>query len=237
MTYCAATERRAPSATTTSPKSATAPWWRCGFVVAVLVAWLGAAVVPAVVPGAVPAARADQPKKERFELVNPLLNPKLSQWLVGPIAWIATEKEIEEYLLLTSNEAAEEFIEEFWARRDPVPQRPDNPARREFEKRKEDAASRYAEGELPGWKTPRGQVFVVYGEPEEVDYEVAPDPQDPLVEVWIYGKKAEKGLDGEKPKRQYRFIKRGEVTEFYERLDAFERRRRRATQPPRPYRP
>lgn len=183
---------------------------------------------------AIPAspASAERPKKEDFELLNPLLNPELSQWMVGPISWIATEKEIEEYLLLVSDEQAEKFIEEFWARRDPYPQRPDNPARKLFEERMADAEAEYQEAGLPGWKTPRGRVFVTYGEPEEVDYEVAQDPRDPLIEVWIYDKKAEKGLDGEKPKRQYRFIKRGELTEFYERLDAFERRRRRATEPP-----
>jgi len=187
------------------------------------------ALAPAVLAG---PASAEQPKKEDFELINPLLNPKLSQWLVGPISWIASEKEIEDYLLLVSDEAAEKFVEEFWARRDPYPQRPDNPARKLFEDRMADAEAEYAEAGQPGWKTPRGRVFVTYGEPEKVDYEVAQDPQDPLIEVWIYDKKAEKGLDGEKPKRQYRFIKRGELTQFYERLDAFERRRRQATTPP-----
>lgn len=172
-----------------------------------------------------------------FELLNPLLGPELSQWLVGPPSWIATEKEIEQYLQLTSDAAASKFIEEFWAKRDPYPQRPDNPAKKLFEDRKADAEAEYAEAGQPGWKTPRGRVFVTYGKPKEVDYEVAPDPKDPLIEVWIYEKGAEKGLDGEKPKRQYRFIKRGELTEFYERLDSFERRRRRATSRPDPRRP
>lgn len=180
---------------------------------------------------------AEDPKMEDFELLNPLLEGELSQWLVGPIAWIASKKEIEEYLQITSNQEAREFIEEFWARRDPYPQRPDNPAKELFEERKADAEAEYAEAGQPGWKTPRGRVFVTYGEPSEVDYEVAPDPQDPLIEVWVYEKNAEKGLDGEKPDRRYRFIKRGEVTEFYERLDAFERRRRRATTPPHLRRP
>lgn len=184
-----------------------------------------------------PPVSAGDPKKEDFELINPLLKPELSQWLVGPISWIATDKEIEEYLLLTSNEAAETFIEEFWAERDPYPQRPDNPARKLYEERTEDAAEEYAEAGQPGWKTPRGRVFVTYGEPDEVDYEVAPDPGDPLIEVWEYDKDTEKGLDGEKPDRRYRFIKRGELTEFYQRQTNIERRRHRATTPPHVRRP
>lgn len=174
---------------------------------------------------------------EDFELINPLLRPELSQWLVGPISWIASEKEIEEYLLITSDETAEKFIEEFWAQRDPYPQRPDNPARKLYEERMEDAAEEYAEAGQPGWKTPRGRIFVTYGEPDEVDYEVAPDPGDPLIEVWLYEKGAEKGLDGNKPDRRYRFIKRGELTEFYQRQSTIDRRRYRATTPPHVRRP
>ena len=184
-----------------------------------------------------PPAWAGDPKMEDFELINPLLKPELSQWLVGPISWIATDKEIEEYLQITSNEAAETFIEEFWAERDPYPQRPDNPAEELYEERMEDAAAEYAEAGQPGWKTPRGRIFVTYGEPDEVDYEVAPDPGDPLIEVWVYAKGTEKGLDGQKPDRRYRFIKRGEVTEFYQRQSTIERRRRRATTPPHVRRP
>lgn len=193
-------------------------------------------LLPVLVALAPPVSAGDS-KKEDFELINPLLRPELSQWLVGPISWIATDKEIEEYLLLTSNAAAEAFIEKFWAERDPYPQRPDNPARKLYEERMEDAAEEYAEAGQPGWRTPRGRVFVTYGEPDKVDYEVAPDPGDPLIEVWEYDKDAEKGLDGEKPDRRYRFIKRGELTEFYQRQDAFERRRRRATTPPHVRRP
>jgi GWxTD domain-containing protein len=179
-----------------------------------------------------PPASAVDPKKEDFELINPLLGPELSQWLVGPISWIASEKEIQEYLQLTSSEAAESFIEEFWAERDPYPQRPDNPAKKLYEDRMKDATAQYEEAGQPGWKTPRGRVFVTYGEPDDVDYEVAPDPGDPLIEVWVYEKGTEKGLDGKKPDRRYRFIKRGELTDFYQRQRNIDRRRYRATTPP-----
>lgn len=212
MISCAAIRRR------------TSSWGSWGAVLA-FVSLVGLATLPA-------SLAADRPEREDFELINPLLGPELSQWLVGPVAWIAEEEEIEAYLRLTSDEAAEAFIEDFWERRDPYPLRPDNPARELFQERRQEAGSLYAEAGTPGWKTDRGRVYVVYGEPEEVDYEVAQDPEDPLIEVWIYGKKAEKGLDGERPDRRYRFIKRGEETRFYERLDALERRRRRFDRPP-----
>lgn len=209
--------------------------YRAGLCALPLAACLG--LLLGVVLAACGPLAADEPKREDFELINPLLGPELSQWLVGPIAWIAEPKEIEAYLQLTSDGAAESFVEEFWDQRDPYPRRPDNPARELYQERLEEAESLYAEAGMPGWKTDRGRVFVVYGEPEEVDYEVAPDPEDPLIEVWIYEKKAEEGLDGERPERRYRFIKRGEVTEFYERLDNLERRRRRFDRPPGSRRP
>lgn len=198
----------------------------------VLACLLGLALlVPAV------SVSAGKPKKEDLDLINPLLDPELSQWLVGPPSWIASEKEIDQYLKLTSDAAAEAFIQDFWARRNPYPDRPDNAAKELYDKRVKESEAKYQEAGIPGWKTPRGRVFVTYGEPSDVDYEVAPDPKDPLIEIWIYDKDADKGLDGESPKRQYRFIKRGELTEFYERLDAFERRRRTATSLPDPRRP
>lgn len=172
------------------------------------------------------AASAGRPKQQNFELVNPLLGPEYSHWLVGPISWMADGKEIEAFLTLASDEAAAAFVEEFWSKRDPYPLRPDNPLQEQFEERAAEAEGRYGEGGIAGWRTDRGTVYVLYGEPAEVDYEVAPDPQDPLIEIWRYEKKAEEGLDGERPERVFRFIKRGEVTRFYERLNEVERRRR-----------
>jgi GWxTD domain-containing protein len=180
------------------------------------------------------AVLADRPKQSREELINPLLGPEWSQWLVGPISWIATSKEIGEFLSLLDDGAAAEFVERFWKNHDPYPLREDNPLRETYEERLEKANELYAEGGFPGYRTDRGIVFVVYGEPSKTDQEVAPDPGDPLIQVWEYDKDIPKGLDGKKPDRAYRFIKRGELTVFYSRLNEFERRRRRAREPFRP---
>lgn len=216
MTYYV-TGERTPRCPANQPRDGRGPGF--ALLVGLAIGLLGAAA-------AMPAA-AGRPKQDDLELINPLLGPEHSQWLVGPISWMASKKEIDGYLLLTSDEQAEGFIKEFWQSRNPYPERSDNALRREFEERIAEADSQYQEGGLPGYRTPRGTVFVLYGEPEKVDYEVAPDPLDPLIEVWKYGKDAEKGLDGERPDRVYRFIKRGEVTRFYERLNAVERERNR----------
>jgi GWxTD domain-containing protein len=186
--------------------------------------------------GAVSVAYAGRPPYENFELIHPLLGPQHSQWLVGPISWMATRQEIDDYLALTTDEAAQRFIEEWWARRNPYPQRPDNTVRELFEERAQKADSLYPESGLPGRRTDRGVIYVLYGEPEEVDYQVGPERGDPLVEVWTYPKGAPEGLDGEKPNRGYRFIQREGVTRFYERQNPRQRQdvRRRLPDPRRP---
>lgn len=204
--------------------------YACDRVVALV---LGSVLVALAAAG---PALADRPKYENFELINPLLGPEYTQWMVGPVSWMATKKEIEEFQTLTSDEEAARFIEEFWAERDPVPQRPDNPLRETFRKRAEVADSLYREGGLPGHRTDRGTIFVLYGEPEDVDYQVSPEPGDPLLEVWVYPKGAPEGLDGDTPDRAYRFVEREGVTRFYQRLSGRERelqRRERLRDPTR----
>ena len=61
--------------------------------------------------------KKDKRPKDVSELFNPLLGLDYSHWLVGPIADIATLKEIERYLALASDEEAQSFIDAFWDQR------------------------------------------------------------------------------------------------------------------------
>lgn len=149
------------------------------------------------------------------ELINPFLGPTYSQWLVGPISRMASAQEMDAFLALRDDAAAERFIEDFWERRDPAPARPDNPLRTTFDERAAEADRLYAEGGYPGRRTDRGITYVLFGEPEKTDYEISPHPTDPPIEVWFYPADAEAGLSGEQPAPKYRFIKRDELTTFY----------------------
>jgi GWxTD domain-containing protein len=149
------------------------------------------------------------------ELTNPLLGPATSQWLVGPIAVMATREERAEFLGLASDEAAAAFIEAFWERRKPFPLRPDNPLRETFDARAAEADRLYSEAGYLGRRTARGAVHVLFGPPPVVDYEVSPHPDDPPIVVWRYPADAPPGLHGTPPERLYRFIKRGDLTEEY----------------------
>lgn len=149
------------------------------------------------------------------DLTNPLLSPAYAQWLVGPIARMASAEERVEYLALEDDYVAADFIEEFWRRRDPDPSAPGNPVRATFERRAEEADRKFTEAGLSGRKTDRGVIHVLYGPPERTDYEL-PRGGGPAVEVWFYPEDAPEGLDGEPPEGSYRFQKRGDVTTFYQ---------------------
>jgi len=150
-----------------------------------------------------------------IELTNPRLGPDYSQWLVGPIARLAAAAETDDYLALTDDAAAAAFIEEFWARRNPAPDRPGNPLREAFEQRAAEADKQFSEAGYRGRRTARGTTYVLFGPPSEVDHDIAPDPKDPPIELWKYKGGATTGLSGERPARLYRFIKRGDLTVFY----------------------
>lgn len=185
----------------------------------------------AAVPGMVAAETSVCLRASTVDLINPSLGPEYSQWLVGAVSCIADKSEIERFGSLTSDEEASRFIEAFWKRHDPYPLRPDNPLRETFDQRSQEADKLYREAGYLGRRTARGTIYVLYGEPSKIDHEIPPFEGDPPIEVWFYEKDAEKGLDGRRPERQYRFIKRGDVTRFYERLNAFEQRKRRAMDP------
>lgn len=149
------------------------------------------------------------------DLMNPLLSPRYALWLLGPISRLATKDEIQGYVSLVSDTEAEAFIAGFWAKRDPEPQYEGNSLLERFEERVREADKRFAEAGVAGRQTDRGITFVLYGPPAEERFDIAEHPDDPPVLVWTYAADAPLGLDGKKPERAVRFIKRGDLTQFF----------------------
>jgi GWxTD domain-containing protein len=149
------------------------------------------------------------------ELINPALGVDYSAWMVGAASRLATPEEITEYLTLRDDPQAEAFIERFWQRRDPAPDKPGNPVRAAFDERSANADRAYSESGLLGHRSDRGVVRVLYGLPQKIDHEVSPIPNGPPIEVWIYGTQAPSGLDGKRPSPVYRFVKSGDRTVLY----------------------
>ena len=160
-------------------------------------------------------AVAAAPAADALDLFNPLLSPEYASWLVGPFARMASKEEIRSFGQLTDDDQARAYIEAFWARRDPDPKRPGNPVRDLALERAAEADRKFTESGYPGRRTDRGAIYVLYGEPEKMEYEPGDFVGDPPLEVWRYASSAGKGLDGEKPDRRYRFLQQGDLTRLY----------------------
>ncbi len=176
------------------------------------------------------SAIAAQKGFEREDLIQPFLRGEFTQWLIGPIARMASSSERDGYLALRTNEEATRFIEEFWAKRDPSPDQEGNAVFELYEQRAVEADKKYTESAHTGRRTDRGAIYILHSEPESTEYEEFRNVDEPDVELWRYPKTAELGLDGKKPERIYRFARIGDLTSFYSkrksRGDATDRMRR-----------
>jgi GWxTD domain-containing protein len=89
-------------------------------------------------------------------------------WLTEEVIYIITKEERDAFQRLTTNEEREQYIEEFWRRRNPDPDSPDNAAREEHYRRIAYANDRFSSG-IPGWKTDRGHIYILWGPPDEIE--------------------------------------------------------------------
>lgn len=111
--------------------------------------------------------QAKQNKKKEKQLFNEL-DSQYKKWLNEDVVYIITAEERSAFLHLSTNEEREQFIEAFWARRNPDPDSPENTFKEEHYRRIAYANEHYASG-IPGWKTDRGKIYIIWGPPDETD--------------------------------------------------------------------
>jgi GWxTD domain-containing protein len=111
------------------------------------------------------ASKKDQ-KSER-QLYKEL-SPQYKRWLDEDVVYIITPEERRAFLHLQTNEEREQFIEAFWQRRNPDPDSPENTYKEEYYRRIAYANEHFASG-IPGWKTDRGKIYIMWGPPDEID--------------------------------------------------------------------
>lgn len=95
-------------------------------------------------------------------------NAVYKRWLDNDVAYIITSEEKKAFKALTTDDERENFIENFWRRRDPNPDTEENEYREEYYERIAYANERFASG-IPGWKTDRGRVYIAWGKPDSVE--------------------------------------------------------------------
>ncbi|MFZ1700054.1 MAG: GWxTD domain-containing protein [Pyrinomonadaceae bacterium] len=90
------------------------------------------------------------------------------KWLDNDVAYIITGEERKAFKALVTDEERENFIEQFWRRRDPNPDTEENEYREEYYERIAYSNEHFASG-IPGWKTDRGRVYIAWGKPDSVE--------------------------------------------------------------------
>ena len=123
------------------------------------------------VPSALAQKKKDQGSQDPMNKPRnekPELKKAYKDWLDKDVTYIITDEERKAFKKLETDDERERFIEEFWRRRDPDPDTDENEYREEYYERIAYANEHYSSG-IPGWKTDRGRIYIVYGKPDEIE--------------------------------------------------------------------
>jgi GWxTD domain-containing protein len=110
----------------------------------------------------------DKERKKREDKLRKELETPYKKWLNEDVFYVITDEERASFKRMTTDEEREQFIEQFWMRRDPTPDTVENEYKEEHYRRIAYANERYASG-IPGWKTDRGMIYIKYGPPDEIE--------------------------------------------------------------------
>lgn len=130
------------------------------------------AIFSAVLVGACLPAFAQDPRQSQQDPmdkprnVKPELKKAYKDWLEKDVTYVITDEERRAFKKLATDDERERFIEEFWRRRDPDPDTDENEFKEEYYERIAYANEHFASG-IPGWKSDRGRIWIMYGKPDE----------------------------------------------------------------------
>jgi GWxTD domain-containing protein len=110
----------------------------------------------------------DKEKIEQRKALRQELKGQYKTWVDQDVRWIITDQELQAFKSLSNDEERDQFIENFWLRRNPNPDSPENEFREEHYARIAYANEHFAAGK-PGWKTDRGHIYIAFGKPDSID--------------------------------------------------------------------
>jgi GWxTD domain-containing protein len=120
-----------------------------------------------------------QTRKPSSNLSQSDLKPLYQRWVDEDVAYIITAEEKRAFLLLRSDAERERFIEQFWRVRESKAGGNQNAYRAEHYRRFSHASQNFGIGNIPGWKTARGHIYIILSQPDEIRKTSAG-------EVWFY---------------------------------------------------
>lgn len=122
------------------------------------------------------------------------LPARYKQWLEEEVVYIIVPIEREVFLKLQTDRERDLFIEAFWKHRDPTPGTPENEFRKEHYSRINYVNHFFGRGTpKPGWRTDRGRIYIILGEPSDVQRFEGKTMIYPA-EIWFYQGLTELGL-------------------------------------------
>jgi GWxTD domain-containing protein len=110
----------------------------------------------------------EKQKKANSKALKQELSSTYKKWLNEDVRWIITGEEMTAFKQLSNDEERDQFIEQFWLRRDPTPDTPENEYKEEHYRRIAYANEHFAAG-IPGWRSDRGRIYIVYGPADDVE--------------------------------------------------------------------
>ncbi len=113
-------------------------------------------------------APSEKQKKQQKKALKTELTKQYKKWLDEDVVWIISDEERAAFKQLSNDEERDQFIEAFWQRRDPTPDTEENEYKEEHYQRIAYANEHFAAG-IPGWKTDRGRIYIMYGKADEVE--------------------------------------------------------------------
>jgi GWxTD domain-containing protein len=111
---------------------------------------------------------SEKQRKKNQKSLHGELEKTYKKWLDEDVSYIITGEEREAFLKLSNDEERDQFIEQFWLRRDPTPDSIENEYKEEHYRRIAYTNEHFAAG-IPGWKTDRGRMYIMYGPADEIE--------------------------------------------------------------------
>lgn len=118
--------------------------------------------------GGKPKEQPSQDVTDKVRKVTPEVKEVYKKWVNTDVAYIITKDEKRAFNALTTDDERENFIENFWRRRDPNPDTEENEYREEYYERIAYANEHFTSG-IPGWRTDRGRIYIAWGKPDSVE--------------------------------------------------------------------
>jgi GWxTD domain-containing protein len=110
----------------------------------------------------------EKQRKANEKALKQELSKEMKRWLDEDVRWIISDEERSAFKQFSNDEERDQFIEQFWLRRDPTPDTIENEFKEEHYRRIAYANEHYQSGKA-GFRTDRGRIYVIFGPPDEVE--------------------------------------------------------------------